>query len=163
LNHGRTAEELGEVAPEKWRRSNRDQALRIPVGPPEASLSALVFSPERPEPRATILLLHGIYDQKMTMVNLGHALAERAFGWWRSRVSARCARSGLTTSGNRRGACSFRRAISTAALREQVRWLASTRRSAMSPPHSRELTRMSCCCTAPTTPTSRQVTRSETT
>ena len=79
LNHGKTAEQLGEVAPEKWRRSERDQAIRVPVGPPSASLSALVFGPVRPEPRATILLLHGIYDQKMSLVDLGHGLAERGF------------------------------------------------------------------------------------
>lgn len=50
-----------------------DHALRIPVGPPEAVLDVWVLDPLAP-PRGTVLILHGVYDKKRTMVGFGKML-----------------------------------------------------------------------------------------
>ncbi|MEL6545900.1 MAG: hypothetical protein AAFQ82_14820, partial [Myxococcota bacterium] len=50
-----------------------DHALRIPVGPPKAELDVWVIDPKE-APKGTVLVLHGVYDKKRTMVGFGKML-----------------------------------------------------------------------------------------
>jgi len=52
-------------------------ALRVDVGPPRASLSLWVMS--RGAPRATVFVLHGIRDQKGSMVGWGERLTAMGY------------------------------------------------------------------------------------
>ncbi|MEM6730940.1 MAG: alpha/beta hydrolase, partial [Myxococcota bacterium] len=66
-NHGKTPEpaELHEAV---------DHAFRVPVGPPDAELDVWVLDPKRDPPTGTVLVLHGVYDKKRTMVGFGKML-----------------------------------------------------------------------------------------
>ncbi len=50
-----------------------DHAFRVPVGPPKAELDVWVIDPTEP-PEGTVLILHGVYDKKRTMVGFGKML-----------------------------------------------------------------------------------------
>lgn len=52
--------------------------LRIPVGPPEASIACLVVEPPG-RPVGTILILHGIWGRKEVELEKGRAWAERGY------------------------------------------------------------------------------------
>jgi pimeloyl-ACP methyl ester carboxylesterase len=57
--------------------------LRVDVGPPEASLSVWIVDPpdvaeDRPA-RGTVLVMHGIQDQKASMLGVGRMLAEAGY------------------------------------------------------------------------------------
>ena len=52
----------------------RSRALRVPVGPPEASLSVLIVDGSAP-PRGTVFVLHGIRDTKESMLGWARGLA----------------------------------------------------------------------------------------
>lgn len=55
-------------------------ALRVEVGPPAASLSVWVMRPEgAAPPRGTILVLHGIRDQKRTMRGVARAFRDAGY------------------------------------------------------------------------------------
>ncbi|MFK7985476.1 MAG: alpha/beta hydrolase [Sandaracinaceae bacterium] len=52
------------------------RALRAEVGPPSALLEAWVLDPDSP-PRGTVLVLHGVRDDKRSMIDVGRALRDR--------------------------------------------------------------------------------------
>src|SRR5436853_2381744 len=58
-----------------------DHAFRVPVGPPAASLSVWVLDPPTSvgAPRGTVLVLHGMRDRKVTMLDLGRLLSRDGF------------------------------------------------------------------------------------
>ncbi len=70
-----------------------DQQFRVTVGPPEASLSVSVIEPkgewageseskpsgDRPVPKGTVLVLHGIYARSLWMTHTAHRLAEAGY------------------------------------------------------------------------------------
>ncbi|MBM4111818.1 MAG: alpha/beta fold hydrolase, partial [Phycisphaerae bacterium] len=60
----------------EWMKS--DSFLRVPVGPPEASLGAWIFEPPAP-PLGTILVLHGIADGPFWMRDKARALAKHGY------------------------------------------------------------------------------------
>lgn len=56
------------------------QELRIPVGPPEATLAvSIVEPPEMKTPRGTILVVHGIWNESLWMLGTAHMLAENGY------------------------------------------------------------------------------------
>lgn len=56
------------------------RALHVEVGPPSASLSLWLLGPAAPRaPRATVFVLHGIRDQKRSMVGWGERLAAMGY------------------------------------------------------------------------------------
>ena len=77
-----SADDLGA---DGLRRLGIDRQLRVNVGPPPASLSVWIIEPTtRPEmrdtpPRGTLLVLHGIQDQKTSMLNTAKSLATRGY------------------------------------------------------------------------------------
>lgn len=105
-NHSKSAEEIGEISEVALKKLGVDQRFRIEVGPPSASLSVWIIEPKT-EPatfeiytkqgwqvcskfipddvskrttdtvKGTILLLHGIYDNKSMWVYMvwGHILS----------------------------------------------------------------------------------------
>ena len=76
------ADDLGA---DELRRLGIDHQLRVNVGPPPASLSVWIIEPTTQQktrdaaPRGTILVLHGIQDQKTSMLRTARSLAAR--GW----------------------------------------------------------------------------------
>ena len=63
-----------------------DHAFQVPVGPPDAMLQISVIDPKPPEdgtlapqPRGTILVLHGIYAESSFMVRVARELAESGY------------------------------------------------------------------------------------
>ncbi|MEX0718516.1 MAG: alpha/beta fold hydrolase [Planctomycetaceae bacterium] len=57
-----------------------DQELRVPVGPPDATLAvAIVEPPEFDAPRGTIIVLHGIGNSSFWMTGTARRLAEQGF------------------------------------------------------------------------------------
>lgn len=78
-NAGRSFRAEDDPPPEALRRAGVDEQLRIELGPPHAvSLSAWVVEPKTP-PRATVLVLHGIYDDKVWFVGMARRAAELGF------------------------------------------------------------------------------------
>lgn len=53
------------------------RALRVEVGPPRAALSVWILEP--PAPRATVFVLHGIRDQKSSMLGWGRRLVSEQY------------------------------------------------------------------------------------
>jgi len=76
------ADDLGADA---LRRLGIDHQLRVDVGPPPASLSVWIIEPtihretRDAAPRGTILVLHGIQDQKTSMLKTAKYLAARGY------------------------------------------------------------------------------------
>lgn len=65
--------ELGAAAP-------RVRSFNVRVGPPEAVLSAILYSPaETAAPRGTIVLLHGLGDSKRSLRGTGAYYASRGY------------------------------------------------------------------------------------
>ena len=58
-----------------------DQQFRVPVGPPDATLSVSVIEPktDAPEPKGTILVIHGIYARSLWMMGPAKTLAEAGY------------------------------------------------------------------------------------
>lgn len=109
-NQGRTLAELGDSTPAELARRGISRQFRVEVGPPAASLSVWVIDPietniiqvglpdgtggkhlwefgcdnrpKRPDhqPLGTVILLHGIYDSKLTFgVAMGRVLAAAGY------------------------------------------------------------------------------------
>jgi pimeloyl-ACP methyl ester carboxylesterase len=49
--------------------------LRVAVGPPAASLSVWIVEPSAGAPRATVLVCHGLHDQKRSLLPVARQLA----------------------------------------------------------------------------------------
>jgi pimeloyl-ACP methyl ester carboxylesterase len=66
---------------EELARIGVDHEFRVPVGPPAASLSVWVLDPPTSlaTPRGTVLVLHGMRDRKLTMLDLGRLLSRNGF------------------------------------------------------------------------------------
>ena len=63
-----------------------DHAFHVPVGPPEAMLQVAVIDPKpqdenilMPQPRGTVLVLHGIYAESSFMTRVARELAEAGY------------------------------------------------------------------------------------
>ena len=63
-----------------------DHAFHVPVGPPEAMLQVAVIDPKpkdenvlMPQPRGTVLVLHGIYAQSSFMTRVASELADSGY------------------------------------------------------------------------------------
>jgi pimeloyl-ACP methyl ester carboxylesterase len=57
-----------------------DQHLQVRVGPPEATLAVSIFEPhERATPRATVLVIHGIYARGFWMLQTARALNKAGY------------------------------------------------------------------------------------
>jgi len=80
-NAGHVMYASGDAPPSQLDRLGVSKQLRVNVGPPDASLSVWIVDPERNSgsPRATVLVLHGIRDDKRSQVSLGHSLAELGY------------------------------------------------------------------------------------
>lgn len=72
-NAGKTSEALVHSA-----RAATSRELRVDVGPPPATLSIAVLDPARP-PKGTIFVLHGIRDQKRSMLGIGQTFANAGY------------------------------------------------------------------------------------
>jgi pimeloyl-ACP methyl ester carboxylesterase len=59
--------------------SDVSSILQVPVGPPRAMLAAWILAPAAARPAGTVLVLHGIRQQKSDMLSIGRAL--RDAGW----------------------------------------------------------------------------------
>jgi dipeptidyl aminopeptidase/acylaminoacyl peptidase len=76
------ADDLGT---DELRRLGVDHQLRVNVGPPAASLSVWIIEPTNQReirdttPRGTLLVLHGVQDQKTSMLSTAKSLAARGF------------------------------------------------------------------------------------
>jgi uncharacterized protein len=76
------ADDLGT---DELRRLGIDHQLRVAVGPPPASLSIWIIEPitsgkiQEISPRGTILVLHGIQDQKISMLHTAKSLATKGY------------------------------------------------------------------------------------
>jgi pimeloyl-ACP methyl ester carboxylesterase len=76
-NAGHAPDAAGDPAPPAVAPPLVVRALRVDVGPPAASIAALVM--EGPAPRATVFVLHGIRDRKESMLGWGTRLAADGF------------------------------------------------------------------------------------
>jgi pimeloyl-ACP methyl ester carboxylesterase len=72
-NAGKTMDVAGDESPAELRHLGVERQLRIEVGPPTASLSVWVL--ESNAPRATVLMLHGVRDNKQSLLRVGRRLA----------------------------------------------------------------------------------------
>ncbi len=69
-----------DPGPEELARLGVDLHLRVHAGPPDVSLSSFVINPDQPEPRGTILLLHGHRDNKLSQLEFGRWVAGQGTG-----------------------------------------------------------------------------------
>ena len=70
----------GDPSPDALARLGVDRQLRVDVGPPSASLALWVVDPNvPPDPRGTVLVLHGINDRKDTMLGVGQHFAAHGY------------------------------------------------------------------------------------
>jgi pimeloyl-ACP methyl ester carboxylesterase len=77
-NAGRSTERLGTAArPVISGVTVRE--LRVEVGPPSASLAVWTLEAASKPPRATVIVLHGIRDNKSSMLGVGRSLAEAGY------------------------------------------------------------------------------------
>jgi pimeloyl-ACP methyl ester carboxylesterase len=69
-----------DPSPEALAALGVSRQMRVDVGPPAASLHLFVIEPtDGSPPRGTVLVLHGINDQKRTMVGLGREFAGHGY------------------------------------------------------------------------------------
>lgn len=83
-NHGNVALPEVEAAPNDHPPIDGvTEALRVSVGPPDASLSMWLMEPSGPAagrtPKGTVLVLHGIRDRKRTMAGIGRWFADAGY------------------------------------------------------------------------------------
>ncbi len=75
-NHGSVIDPANDPNPEKLAALGVDRHLRVAVGPPNASISCFLLNPDTyQEPVATILILHGHRDEKLSQIGLAEYLA----------------------------------------------------------------------------------------
>jgi len=72
-NAGKTFDVVHDTPTAELRHLRVERQLRIEVGPPAASLSVWVLKSN--EPRATVLMLHGVRDNKRALLRIGRRLA----------------------------------------------------------------------------------------
>ncbi len=69
---------LMSPAERKWR--GVDQQFRIEVGPPEASLAVSIVEPKDfAQPRGTVLVLHGFWNESVWMLGTARVLSEEGY------------------------------------------------------------------------------------
>jgi pimeloyl-ACP methyl ester carboxylesterase len=84
-NTDKTINPADDLGADELRRLGIDRQLRLDVGPPPASLSVWIIEPTTPRemqdaaPRGTILVLHGIQNQKTSMLSTAKSLAARGY------------------------------------------------------------------------------------
>ena len=83
-NHGKAVDQVAQTATSELSELGVTRSLRVDVGPPAASLSCWIIDPpttpsSNSKPRGTILVLHGIRDQKRSQLSLGRMLASSGY------------------------------------------------------------------------------------
>lgn len=77
-NHGRRIDSNRPADIARLRERGVSEAFRVPVGPPDASLAVWIVEPPGP-PRGTILYLHGIFDNKGSLLPTARSPAKRGY------------------------------------------------------------------------------------
>lgn len=77
-NHGRGIDTNRPADMAKLRERGVREAFRVRVGPPEASLAVWIVEPPD-SPRGTILYLHGIFDNKGSLLPTARSHAQRGY------------------------------------------------------------------------------------
>src|SRR5437016_1992992 len=67
-NGDRTFETRGDTPARELSALGVSRQLRVTVGPPAASLSVWIVEPPAGAPHATVLMLHGLHDQKTSLL-----------------------------------------------------------------------------------------------
>jgi pimeloyl-ACP methyl ester carboxylesterase len=80
-NTDRQINPANDPAPDALAKIGVDSQMRVDVGPPPASLHLFVIDPPATAApaRGTVLVLHGINDQKKTMVGVGRQFADHGY------------------------------------------------------------------------------------
>jgi len=88
-NTDRVVNEAEDLPESNWKARGVTRQLRFSVGRPEVSLSVWIIDPSRykdaadsaesGQPLGTILVFHGIQDQKSSMLGIGQSLAEAGY------------------------------------------------------------------------------------
>ena len=77
-NADRTFDARGDASAGELARGVSRQ-LRVAVGPPAASLSVWIVEPSAGAPRATVLVCHGLHDQKRSLLPVAKQLAGNGY------------------------------------------------------------------------------------